>query len=179
MKQFKAIIYEIIILFQQFVMWIPFWPIRWIWLKLTLKKMGKHTYVSRYVDIRKPSNVILGENCVINKSTLLDGRGGILQIGDNVDVAQECMIWTLTHDVNSSTHATKHNNTYIENYVWLCTRCIILPGVTVQKGAVVGAGSVIHKDVESMAVVSGNPFRIIKMRDNNLSYNLKHKKIFL
>lgn len=179
MKQLKNIIAEIIILFQQFVMWIPFWPIRWLWLKLTLKKLGNNTYISRNVDIRKPCNIIIGDNCVVNKSVLLDGRGGILKIANNVDIAQECMIWTLTHDINSPIHSTKSNNTTIEDHVWLCTRSIVLPGVIIHKGAVIGAGSVVHKDIDSLSVVSGNPCRFIKQRDNQLEYNLRHRKIFI
>ena len=53
----------------------------------------------------------------------------------------------------------------IEVYVWVGRRCIILPGVTIGKGAVIAAGSVVVKDVEPFAVVGGNPAKFIKYRN--------------
>lgn len=52
----------------------------------------------------------------------------------------------------------------IEDDVWIGANSVILPGVTIKKGAVVGAGSVVTKDVPSYAVVCGNPARVIKYR---------------
>ena len=50
----------------------------------------------------------------------------------------------------------------VEDDVWIGARAIILPGVTVHEGAVVGAGSVVTKDVPAHAVVVGNPARVIR-----------------
>ena len=52
----------------------------------------------------------------------------------------------------------------IGNDVWIGARSIILPGVTIGDGAVIAAGSIVTKDVESYAVVGGNPAKIIKYR---------------
>ncbi len=48
--------------------------------------------------------------------------------------------------------------------VWIGVRAIILPGVTVGKGAIIAAGAVVTKDVCEYAIVGGNPARVIKMR---------------
>ena len=53
----------------------------------------------------------------------------------------------------------------IEDDVWIGTGAIILPGITVGKGAIIGAGSVVTKDIPPYAIVGGNPARIIRMRD--------------
>ena len=55
----------------------------------------------------------------------------------------------------------------IEDDVWLGFRSIILPGISLGKGSVVGAGAVVTKDVPPYAVVVGNPGRIIKYLDPN------------
>ena len=52
----------------------------------------------------------------------------------------------------------------IEDYVWIATGAMILPGVTVGEGAVVAAGSVVTKDVPPWTVVAGNPAREVKKR---------------
>jgi maltose O-acetyltransferase len=48
--------------------------------------------------------------------------------------------------------------------VWIGTRAILLPGVTVGRGAIVGAGAVVTADVPPRAIVGGNPARIIRYR---------------
>ena len=48
--------------------------------------------------------------------------------------------------------------------VWIGSRVIILPGVTIGKGAIVGAGVVVTKDVPEYAIVGGNPAKVIKFR---------------
>ncbi len=53
----------------------------------------------------------------------------------------------------------------IEDDVWIGANVIILPGVHVKKGAVIGAGSIVTKDVPGYAIVAGNPAKIIRYRD--------------
>jgi maltose O-acetyltransferase len=57
----------------------------------------------------------------------------------------------------------------IEDDVWLCERAIILPGVTIGKGSIVGAGAVVSKDVPPFSVVVGNPALVIKTRGESKS----------
>lgn len=70
----------------------------------------------------------------------------------------------------------------IGKYVWIGARATILPGVTIGDGAVIGAGSVVTKDVPSCAVVGGNPAKVVKYRNiekfndlaaKNMSYILQ------
>ena len=64
-------------------------------LKFLLKYQGKHNVFCRHVEIRSPYRVSVGDYSVINKHVLLDGRGGQLIIGANVDIAQEVNIFLL------------------------------------------------------------------------------------
>lgn len=123
-------------------------------------------------------NISIGKNTVINNNVLLDGRGKSLIIGNNVDIGQESQIWSLTHDHNDPSHKLLFKSTIIEDDVWICTRVIILPGVRIGKGSVVGAGSVIRKDVEEYSIVIGNPAIVIGKRNKKLMKKKKYKPFF-
>ena len=49
--------------------------------------------------------------------------------------------------------------------VWIGTNSVVLPGVTIGKGAVIGAGTVVTKDIPEYAIAVGNPARVIKYRE--------------
>ena len=135
-------------------------------------KINKFTYCGRNLDVRSPWNIKIGNNCIINKKVLLDGRGGMLKIGNNVDIALEVQIWTLSHDINGEKHNPIGADVIIEDYVWIGTRAIIMPGVRIGRGAVIAAGAIVTKDVPPMAIVAGVPAKIISQRNNPLTYNL-------
>ena len=94
----------------------------------------------------------------------LDCRNGI-EIGNNVDLASEVMIWTKHHDYNDPHFATKGGPVIIGDYAWLCARCIILPGVKIGEGAVVAAGAVVCRDVEPWTIAGGVPAKKIGVRE--------------
>lgn len=109
--------------------------------------------------------VAIGRNSRINRDCTLDIRCG-LTIGDHVSVSPEVMILGLSHDYNDSTFIDwDAGPVTIEDYVWIGARAMILPGVTVGRGAVVAAGSVVAKDVAPMTVVAGVPAKPIAARD--------------
>ena len=102
----------------------------------------------------------------------MDGRGGKLTIGNNVDIAQEVNIWTLSHDPHDDYHSVWGKEVIIEDYVWIASRATIMPGIRIGRGAVVAAGSIVTKDVPAMAIVAGSPAKIVGERKSNLKYRL-------
>ncbi|WP_425562996.1 DapH/DapD/GlmU-related protein [Mucilaginibacter gynuensis] len=82
------------------------------------------------------------------------------------------MIWTLHHDYNTTDFAQVGKTVVIEDYAWLCSRSVILPGVTIGKGAVVAAGAVVTRDVQPYTVVGGIPAKPIAKRMEDLTYDL-------
>ena len=156
----------------------PSYRIRTSILKILKLKLGKDTYFLRNVKIFIPQNITIGNNCVINSEVLLDGRGGKIIIGNNVDIAREVNIWTLEHDPNDDYHKTKGGDVIIEDYVWIASRATILPNVKIGKGAVIASGSIVTKDVPPMNIVAGIPAKIIVTRKSRLKYTLKYKPIF-
>jgi len=161
------------------VMWIPFHFIRYIYLRIFLKNLGKNSTILRNVKIIKPKNISIGHNSIVNNNVLLDGRGGELIIGNNVDIAQEVNIWTLEHDVNDEHHSTIGGKVIIEDYVWVATRVTILPNVTIGRGSVIASGAVVTKDVQKLTIVGGVPAKVIGIRDNKLNYSLYYRPWFV
>jgi acetyltransferase-like isoleucine patch superfamily enzyme len=173
MKYFILGVYKLLL---SIVMWLPFRFLRLTFMKLFLENCGKRVYFSRNIDIRKPKNISIGNYVILNKRVLLDGRGGLLIIGNNVDIAQDCNIWTLEHDTHSDFHSIEGKPVIIGDYVWIASRATILPGVTIGKGAVVASGAVVTKDVPQNAIVGGVPAKIIGHRNSKLLYDLSKYK---
>lgn len=159
-------------------MYIPLHFIRLFFIKMQLKSVGGQTNFLMGLEIRKGKNISIGNNCVINKKVLLDGRGGKLIVGNNVDIAQETNIWTLEHDVHDDNHRDSGADVIIEDYVWIASRVTILPGVRIGRGAVVASCAVVNKDVPPMAIVGGVPAKIIGERKSGLKYNLNYRPLF-
>ena len=88
---------------------------------------------------------------------------------------------TINHGVNpENSSATYGRPIVIEDKVWIGINSTILPGVKIGYGAIVGAGSVVTKDVPAMTIVAGNPARIIKrIFPNSVPTNNHLKKHFL
>jgi acetyltransferase-like isoleucine patch superfamily enzyme len=179
MNKLKEFFYGLRIFITAGVMWLPIHQLRLFYLRLFVKNIGKNTTILRNVELLSPRNISIGNNTVINNKVLLDGRGGKLIIGDNVDIAQEVNIWTLEHEVNDDYHNTKGEDVIIHDYVWISTRSTILPGVTVNRGAVIASGSIVTKDVPPMTIVAGVPAKVIGIRKNKLKYKLNFHPWFL
>lgn len=116
-------------------------------------------------------------NSVINTKCRLDNKGGIF-IGSNVSISQEVMILSADHDLDAPDFAGRERPVYIGDYVWIGSRALIMPGVTIGKGAVVAAGAVVTRNVEPYTVVAGVPAKKIRMRLTNLTYQLNYSRPF-
>lgn len=141
-------------------------------LRLFGMKIGKHTQIMRKVDVRCPYRIIIGSGTTIEKNVLLDGRGGQLMIGDNVDIAQNSSIWTLEHDYNDPDFKSVGDSVIIGDYCWIASNVTVLPGVELGRGAVVATGAVVTKDVSELTVVAGVPAKPISSRKDNMKYSL-------
>ncbi len=88
-------------------------------------------------------------------------------------MASEVMIYNAEHDIHSSDFHAIGKRVVIEEYVFIGPRAIILPGVTLKKGAVVGAGAVVTKGVEAFMIVGGVPAKVIgERKEKDLQYRL-------
>lgn len=123
--------------------------------------------------VRDPFNISICEGVSIGPKVVLDGRKGI-SIGKSSVIAYEAIIWTLSHDYNDLDFTCKGAGVTVGDYVWICSRAIIMPGVSIGDGAVVASGAVVTKDVPPYAVVAGVPARVIAWRKHKeWSYGYK------
>jgi putative colanic acid biosynthesis acetyltransferase WcaF len=90
---------------------------------------------------------------------------GYVTIGNNVVISQDVYLCGGTHDYKDPTMPLIKSNIIIEDYVWVGAGAFIGPNVRIGEGAVVGARTVVVKDVEPWTVVAGNPAKMIKKRD--------------
>jgi maltose O-acetyltransferase len=125
-----------------------------------------------------PESIVVGDYCTIGDSVFLDGRSG-LTIGDCVNLGSHVTIYTRQHDVDSPTFEESGGPVVLHDHVWVASHAIVLPGVTIGRGAVVAAGAVVTKDVPPFTLVGGNPARFIRNRNPELTYRLGYAKRFV
>ena len=134
------------------------------------------------VSKAKQAKLIIGDNVLLFRNTgfYLDSSEAVIEIGDHtfinrrteiickkhVKIGSHCAIsWDVTimdTDIHRIEGMAETKPTFIEDNVWIGSKAIILKGVTVGKGAVVAAGSVVSKDVPAYTLVAGVPAKPIK-----------------
>lgn len=134
----------------------------WI-LSLYGASISDNIKIFKGVKVRMPKRLAIGEGCSIGPGVLLDSRNGI-SIGKSVTLAYESILWTMHHDYEDPMFGVKGGPIKVEDYVWICSRAIILPGVTIGEGAVIGSGAIITKDVPPYAIMGGVN-KILKYRE--------------
>lgn len=159
-------------------------------LQLFYMKKGKNSVIYRSVrkDIVPFNGFSLGRSSVIEDYAIINnavgeitignhtriGMGntiiGPVMIGNNVILAQNVVISALNHNFKDvlttiNQQGVKTDQIIIENNVWIGANTSILAGVHIGEHVVVGAGSVVTKDIPSYCVVVGNPARIVKKFD--------------
>jgi acetyltransferase-like isoleucine patch superfamily enzyme len=149
----------------------PSHTIRKAFLQFKGAKISDHTIIYGGCEFRYPKGLVIDSGSSIGHRTVLDARMG-LTIGKNVVFATEVMIWTLHHDYNDINFASIGAPVQICDYVWLGSRSIVLPGITIGEGAVIAAGSVVTKNVKPYSVVGGIPAKVISERiRHNYNYD--------
>lgn len=127
------------------------------------------------------ANVELGDHVNLN-GCAIHGSGQV-KIGSYFHSGTELLIFTSDHNYENA-EAIPYDKkrikkpVVIEDFVWTGYHTTIMPGVTIGEGAIVAACSVVTKDVPPMAIVGGNPAKVIKYRDQEHFLKLKQEGKF-
>lgn len=124
---------------------------------------GKETAIYNDVVIYHPERVVIGSHVAIAEFVHIWGRGGV-EIGDNTLVASHCVITSQTHNFERELYrkTLECKPVIIGKNVWIGAGAIILPGVRIGNDSVVGAGSVVTRNVPERCVVAGVPAKLLR-----------------
>lgn len=142
--------------------------LRYVILKSLVKSIGDNVAVYPNVYMKHLDKLEIGNNVSLNPMCYLDANGG-LKIGDDVSIAHGVTLLSDNHkydllDIPIKDQGMQLKETVIENNVWLGAKVTVLAGVTIHEGVVVGANSVVTKDILANQVVAGIPAKSIKNR---------------
>jgi len=171
LRRLRAILTEFVNFILRIVGLIPSHCLRRFFYRISGIKIGRGSTIHMGAVFYDPKNIQIGNDTIIGENAVLDGRDKLI-IGDHVDIASEVMIYNSEHDIQSSDFHATTASVIIEDYVFIGPRAIILPGVRIKKGAVVGAGAVVTKEVEEFTIVGGVPAKEIGKRNKELNYKL-------
>jgi acetyltransferase-like isoleucine patch superfamily enzyme len=137
-------------------------------LNLIVGKYPKTSYIDYKVYMRYPKKVIIGEYTTINRGATLIGsyynKNTEIRIGNNVAIGPYCTFYSAGHDYRYLNLPDIAQSIIIEDNVWIGGRTVILPGVRLGEGCIIGAGSIVTKDVSPWCVAVGNPAKVINKR---------------
>ncbi len=135
--------------------------------------LGNHVSFGPNVQIYAEGTdqlLVIGNNVSTNSNVMINANnGGSIRIGDNVLIGPNVVIRASNHvfsnkDIAIRSQKHEPGTIIIKDDVWLGANVVIVPNVIINKGAVVGAGAVVTKDVEEYAIVAGVPAHIIGVR---------------
>ena len=136
--------------------------VRELFSKLTASKIDDSCFIIPPFHTEFGKNTKIGKNVFINSCCRFQDNGGI-EIGDNTMIGPNVTIVTVNHDINPKTRINATPKPVkIGKNVWIGADCTILPGVTIGENSVIGAGSVVVKDVTDNVIAAGNPARVIR-----------------
>lgn len=133
-------------------------------LKQLLHQVGKRVEIVSPFWCDYGYHITLGDDVFINHNcVMLDGAD--IHIGNHVFIGPNCGFHTAGHPLDQNKRMEGLEYAYpitIEDHVWIGANVTVLPGVHIGEGSVIGAGSVVNKDIEDHVIAVGNPCRVCK-----------------
>ncbi len=161
--------------------------------------VGKGTTVEPQTRIIHSANVRIGSDCLVKEGTYiragLDGKviigdraalnafcrifgHGSVQIGEDTQIGPGTLITTTDHDYSHELQ-TRYKPVIIGKGVWIGGNAIILPGVNIGDFSVIGAGSVVTKDIPDRVVAIGVPARVIRKLEKPVDHSKAEEREYL
>ncbi len=110
----------------------------------------------------RAAGVRIGAHTMVSLHARIDVRRGRVSIGNNVHITYGCVVLSHDHTARRLGKPESATQVIIGDDVFIGVNSVILPNVCIGRNAIVGAGSVVTKDVPANSIVAGNPARIIR-----------------
>ena len=143
--------------------------LRYLVAKTFMKEMGNSVHIRQnalfeFKNIKIGDHVLLGENCILASRV-----GGYIEIGDYTMISARVKFYTINHNFDLKDTPIREQTIEVKPIiigtdVGIGADSIILPGVKINDGSIVGAGSVVTRDVPPHTIVAGNPAKVIGKR---------------
>lgn len=144
-----------------------------VWLRArllprVLGHLGPHARVLSGFRVTSADKVHIGAHCNFAQNVFITGGGGV-RIGDWVGFGPDVKVWSVNHrfddpDTHWQLQGWDEKEVVIEDDVWLGAGVFVMPGVTIRRGAIISACTVLNKSVPAYAIVAGNPGRVVGWR---------------
>lgn len=140
---------------------------RWILKRLLKASCGNHVIIKQKCYLGKAEGLKIGDYSQLGQNARI---GPHVTLGKDVVMGPDVVIMTTAHAYENPEVPVRLQGDLpvqpisIGDDVWLGTRVVVLPGVKIGKGAIIGAGSILTKDVPEYAIVAGVPGKIIRWR---------------
>jgi galactoside O-acetyltransferase len=162
------------------------------------KAVGENVRISRAANMVGPQNIEIGDNVRIDAFTCVVANRGRVKLGSHIHIASNCLIggrggvtfddysgishgtrlftatddcsghWMMSYEVDSILTNPQVAPVHVGRHAVVGANCVILPGCTLGDGAVVGAMSLVKRDLEPWAIHAGIPVRLIRPRSKNV-----------
>jgi putative colanic acid biosynthesis acetyltransferase WcaF len=136
---------------------------RWL-LRLFGAGVGIRVHVYPSALIYYPWNLVIGDNSSIGEWALIYNLGKVT-IGERTTISQRVHLCAGTHDYRKADMPLIKPPIVIGDEVWVCADVFVGPNLTIDHRAIIGAASVVVKDVAASTIVAGNPASFLKKRD--------------
>ena len=125
---------------------------------------GRVRVVGMSASASRSSSVTIGTNCWVNDGCTFDTSAEIT-LGNGVALGHEVMLLTSTHEIGPQFYRAGRSidlPIIVGDGAWIGARAVVLPGVTIGRGAVVAAGSLVNRSVADNVLVAGVPARVVR-----------------
>lgn len=122
-----------------------------------------------YIYAHDGGELTIGDNFTLNSNSQLGASFGKIIIGSDCAIAPNCILRASNHRFdNPDIPFRKQGHTYgeiiLEDDIWIASNCVITPDTVIGKSSIIGAGSVVTKDIEPYSIVGGVPAKLIRKR---------------
>lgn len=160
------------------IAFIPFHFIRLAYYRFIMRfEIGKNASIHLGCVFNDKGKFCIGENSTINQFCRIDNRGGIY-IGSNVSISPYVKLITADHDLCDAKCIGRENKIIINDYCFVGSDAMLLPGVTMFKGSALGAKSLLNKDAITDTIYVGIPAVPKKKRGGIYNYSSEYKRWF-